>query len=329
MQSIRHSRPRTAPTLLAAVAIFAVLATQTACSKSSDSGQSSTSTPSRLKVAASFYPVAEAVERVGGDCVEVTNLTKPGGGPHDLELTPKQVNSLSEDNMVFYLSKGFQPQVEAAVKGLPGSVTSVDLLAGMPLETVQQQLDGTQGEQDGEVLEGDFDPHVWVDPALQLKMAEKVHDALVSADPKCKTTFDSGLAAYKAQLTQLDSDITAGLTNCQSNVIVTTHRAFYYFADRFGLVQIPIAGLSPDAEPDPKTLEAVAKAAKANNVKVIFFEDAVPPDLAETVAREIGASTDSLSPVETIDDEGLAAGDDYSSVMRANLESLRAGLGCS
>ena len=120
-----------------------------------------------------------------------------------------------------------------------------------------------------------------------------------------------------------------GLASCNSKVIVTTHRAFVYFADRYGLTQIPIAGISPEIEPDPKTLEAVAAAAKANNVQVIYFEEYVPPDLAETVAREIGATTDALSPVETIDDEGLANGADYDSVMRTNLASLKTGLGCS
>jgi zinc transport system substrate-binding protein len=283
----------------------------------------------KTRVAASFYPIAEATTRVGGDCVEVTNLTPAGGGPHDLELTPKQVTELSKDNLVFYLSKGFQPQVEAAVENLPTSVTAIDLLAGLPLMTIQQQLEGTQGDQDGEVLEGDLDPHVWVNPLLQIKIAQGIHDALVAANPSCASTFDNGLASYKSELETLDADIAAGLANCSSKVIVTTHRAFVYFSDRYGLVQIPIAGISPDVEPDPKTLEAVASAARSNNVQVIYFEDAVPPDLAQTVAREIGATTDALSPVETIDEEGLAKGEDYNSVMRANLAALKKGLACS
>jgi zinc transport system substrate-binding protein len=321
--------PRLGTTLVAATALATLLLPASCTNSNSAESIADGSGAEPLRVAAAFYPLAEAAQQVGGDCVEVTNLTPAGGGPHDLELTPKQVTDLSNDSLVFYLSKGFQPQVEAAVKGLPASVTAVDLLNGMPLKTIQQQLEGTQGEQDGEVLEGDFDPHVWVDPVLQIRIAEGIHDALVKADPSCSATFDTGLASYRSKLEMLDTDMAMGLASCNSKVIVTTHRAFVYFADRYGLTQIPIAGISPEIEPDPKTLEAVAAAAKANNVQVIYFEESVPPDLAETVAREIGATTDALSPVETIDDEGLAKGDDYDSVMRTNLASLKTGLGCS
>jgi zinc transport system substrate-binding protein len=82
-------------------------------------------------------------------------------------------------------------------------------------------------------------------------------------------------------------------------------------------------------EPSPSTLEAVAAAAVANDVSVIFFEENLPSDLAETVAREIGARTDVLDPVETLSDEQLATGESYLTVQRANLAALRAGLGCS
>jgi zinc transport system substrate-binding protein len=119
-----------------------------------------------------------------------------------------------------------------------------------------------------------------------------------------------------------------GLVGCASDVIVTSHRAFEYLARRFGLTQISIAGISPEAEPSAATLEAVAAAAAANNVSVIFFEENLPPDLAETVAAEIGASTAVLDPVETVSTDQLAAGESYLTIQRTNLAALRAGLGC-
>lgn len=314
--------------VVAAVAAGAILA---ACSNGPGAAVSSPTTgrAEPIPVAAAFYPVAEAVERVGGDRVEVQNLTPPGTGPHDLELQPRQVTELDDAQVVFYLSGGFQPAVEAAVDQLPGSVEKVDVLRGIDLLPVQSQLSGTQGEVDGEELEGGLDPHVWVDPVLQSQIAVTVRDALVAADPQGASDYDAGLAAYRAELGALTDEFTSGLASCRSRVIVTSHRAFAYLSERFDLTQIPIAGISPDEEPDPQSLEAVAAAARDNDVKVVFFEEQVPPDLSETVAREIGATTDALDPVESITQEDLDAGASYSSIMRANLASLESGLGCS
>jgi len=319
-------------------AIVALAATTVLMSAACASGTSDSATPATrvdapknetIAVAASFYPIAEAVTRVGGDRVEVQNLTPPGGGPHDLELQPQQVNDLSEADALFFLSKGFQPQVEKAAAELPDGVRSVDVLEGIDLLPVQDQLEGTQGEVDGEELEGGYDPHVWVDPILQSQIAQRVHDVLVEIDPAGKADYDSRLAAYQAELASLDSEFEAGLATCGSRVIVTSHRAFEYLAKRYDLTQISIAGLSPDEEPDPRTLEAVAAAAQRENVSVVFFEEQVPPDLSETVAREIGARTDALDPVETITQEDLDAGTTYTTVMQANLESLTEGLSCT
>jgi len=292
-------------------------------------GSSEGSSPrSKVAVAAAFYPVEEAVERVGGDRVEVLDLTPPGSGPHDLELQPRQVEELEGADVVFYLSGGFQPAVQAAVDQLAPDVEKVDVLRGIDLLPVQEQLAGTKGEVDGEELDGGLDPHVWVDPAHQLRIATTVRDALVERDPDGTAQYDAGLAAYAVELEALADAFATGLADCESRAIVTSHRAFAYLADRYDLIQIPIAGISPDEEPDPQSLEAVAAAAQANGVRVVFFEQQVPPDLAETVAREIGAETDALDPVETLTADQLAAGESYATVMRANLDALRAGLVC-
>ena len=282
-----------------------------------------------VAVTAAFSPIAEAAERVGGDCVQVTNLTPPGTGPHDLELDPQAVQDLERADVVLYLSRGFQPQVEEVAASLPEDVRRVDLLDGLDLLPVEDQLAGTQGEVDGEELADGTDPHVWVDPVLQRRLAERIHEVLVEAAPQCRATFDAGLAAYGGELGDLDQAFASRLATCETRAIVTSHRAFAYLAQRYDLDQIAIAGISPDAEPDPQSLEAVAAAARDKGVRVVYFEEQVPPDLAETVAREIGAETDALDPVETITADDLAAGVSYASIMEDNLDALAAGLGCS
>jgi zinc transport system substrate-binding protein len=319
--------PRTSALALAVV--FLALTSCGSDEPTADGGGGDASGSDSLEVVAAFYPLEEAVSRVGGDLVEVTGLTPPGGGPHDLELTPRDVTAVEEADMVVYLSKGFQPSVEQAVAGLGDDAAVVDALEGIELLPVQEGLEGTQGEVDGETLEGGLDPHVWVDPMLQAEIAATVADALAGADPDNADTYQANLEEYRTELEALDGEFREGLADCESRTIVTSHRAFAYLAEAYDLRQIPIAGVSPDDEPDPQSLEAIARAAEEDGVTVIFFESAVSPDLSETVAREIGASTDFLQPVETIEQDALDDGADYASVQRQNLQSLVAGLRCS
>jgi zinc transport system substrate-binding protein len=282
-----------------------------------------------IKVAVAFYPVEEMVSNVGGSAVQVINLTPPGGSPHSVELTGKQVTELGQADVVFYVGRGFQPTVEKAVSALGAKVVKVDLLNSVPLLLVTAQLAGTAGEVDGEVLEGNTDPHIWVDPTNMMAMTKVIETTLAAALPSEKAVFAKNALTYTGKLTALDGKFSTQLKSCQSRTIVTSHRAFEYMAKRYDLKQIPIAGISPDEEPDPKSLEAVAAAAKADAVTTVFFEEQVPRGLSETVASEIGATTDALDPIETITREDLASGTTYVSIQETNLASLVKGLRCA
>jgi zinc transport system substrate-binding protein len=280
-------------------------------------------------VAVAFYPLEEIVRNVGGEQVRVVDLTPPGGEPHDLDLTPERAADLERADVVFYLGHGFQPAVEKAVAGLPGRVAKVDLLGRTDLLPVTPVLTGTNGEVDGEELAGGKDPHVWVDPENMVALTTAVAETLDTADPTHAADHARGADAYRAKLARLGQDFATTLRTCASRSIVTSHRAFEYLARRYSLKQIPIAGISPDEEPDPRSLEAVATAAKADGVRVIFFEHRVSPRLSETVAAEIGATTDTLDPVETLTREDLQTGTTYLSVQAANLAALARALRCS
>jgi zinc transport system substrate-binding protein len=293
------------------------------------SGDDESTSDARLRVVAAFYPLAEIARGVGGELVQVTDLTPPGQGPHDLELQPKQVTDIEGADLAVYIGRGFQPQVDDAVAGAPDDLVRLDVLDHVELLGVDAQLDGTVGEVDGEVLAGDVDPHVWLDPTRVIRIVDVVADAFVAADPDRADQYRANADAYLTGLTGLDADYRTGLADCGSNVIVTSHRAFGYLADRYGLRQIPIAGISPEIEPDAKTLEAIAAEARAEGVTTIFLESVAPPDLAETVAREIGAELDLLDPIEGLTQEQLDDGVTYASIMRDNLERLRRGLDCS
>lgn len=314
-------------TALLAIAGVGLLATgcgsDDAASSSTDVGDDG------LSVAAAFYPLEEAAAAVGGEFATVTGITPVGQGPHDVELDPTQVEGLENADLIFYLGRGFQPQVEDAAANAGDDTVGVDLLDAVELLPVDPQLDGTQGEVDGEVLAGDVDPHIWLDPARMIEIVEEMVTRYTALDPDHADQYRANADAYLVDLVGLDEEHRMALADCESRVVVTSHRAFGYFADSYDLRQIPIAGLSPEEEPDPRTLEAIADEAEAEGVTTIFLEETAPPDLGETVASEIGADLSLLDPIEGVIQEQLDAGTSYAAIMRENLERLAAGLRCS
>lgn len=255
----------------------------------------------KVHVVASFYPFEFVAAQVGGDRVDVLNLTKPGAEPHDLELTPHQVGAVSEAALVVY-EKGFQPAVDdavsqnAATRGL--EVTSV-----VPLTN--------------------NDPHIWLDPTRLATVADAVAARFGSIDPAGAATYRANAATLDAELATLDAEFRTGLGSCRITSFVTSHEAFGYLAQRYGLTQIAISGLSPDAEPSPARLAEVATIARDEHLTTIFYESLVSPKTSETIANEVGLRTQVLDPLE-----GVTDNDTYLTVMRRNLAALQEANSC-
>jgi zinc transport system substrate-binding protein len=316
--------------VLGAVALLPALAAA-ACGGDDDDGQGA-SGGDRLQVVASFYPVAEAASRVGGDRIEVTNLTPPGVEPHDFELAPDDVDRLEDADVVLYLGEDFQPAVAEIAERQDGAV---DLMTGIDLEAgasealeAEEGEEGEEGEGDGDE-HGDVDPHFWLDPTLLSEAVGEIEAALAEAAPGDAGAFAADARAYEAELAGLDRDMEAGLADCERDQIVTSHAAFFYLARRYGLTQLPIAGLSPESEPDADRLAELADEIGAGGITTVFYETLVSPDVAETLAREADVETAVLNPIEGLTDDEVDAGDDYTSIMRDNLAALREALGCT
>jgi zinc transport system substrate-binding protein len=243
-------------------------------------------------VVAALYPLAWATEQVAGDGLEVVNVTPPGAEPHDVELSPRDVEIVRGAALAVYLGGGFQPAFEDAVEGRDG-----------------RSLD---------VLDGEDDPHIWLDPVRFARAVEEIAGAVPGASA----------GAALAGLAALDAEYRQGLVSCERDVIVTTHAAFGRLARRYGLTELSLAGRSPEAEPSPRELERLIEDVRAAGATTIFAEPLVSDEVAETVARETGAELATLDPLEGLSQERLDAGEDYSSVMRDNLAALREALGC-
>ena len=211
---------------------------------------------------AAFYPLAFAAEQIAGGSVEVRNLTPAGAEPHDLELTPSDVRAVHDASLVLYLGDGFMPGLETAVKQRQGR--SLDVLAEL------RQQAGYGGGAAG-------DPHVWLDPVRYAEMVRLIGSALGDEAPA---------ARLARRLDALDGEYRRGLAHCARRQIVTSHAAFGYLAARYGLEQIPLEGLTPEAEPSARDIARLVDVVRSSGATTVFFETLISPKLAETVARE-------------------------------------------
>jgi zinc transport system substrate-binding protein len=282
----------------------------------------------KVQVTVSFFPLAEFAREIGGNKVEVINLTPAGVEPHDFEPRPQDLVMVRNSSLFIYNGAGFEPWVEKTLPDLEDSKTViVDSSKGISL------LAGSEEEHEGEKAdeheeESLFDPHVWLDPILASKQVDNILAGLIKTDPENKSFYEANAEGYKQKLAQLDRDYKSGLASCTSRDVITSHNAFAYLAGRYNLTITPITGISPDEEPSPKRLAEIADFARANNVKYIFFETLVSPSLSQTIANEVGAQTLVFNPLEGLTDKEIAQGEDYLSVQRQNLANLKIALNC-
>jgi zinc transport system substrate-binding protein len=310
-------QPARAVRVVSLVASLAIVTT--ACVERADGTASRADREGVLSVVASLYPLAFAAERVGGESVTVETLTPPGAEPHDLELTPDALVAIAEADVVVFLGGGFQPAVEEAVDAEADGVTA-DVLDGLdPLTAIGDEPGG--GTQ--------VDPHVWLDPRRFAEVVDRIGSALAEARPADDATFRVNARALRDELEALDGEFRRVLAECETRLMITNHAAFGYLADAYGLEVHAISGLTPGSEPDPARIAELAQLARTEGVTVIFTEDLLSPEAAETLAAEAGLRTAVLSPLEGLTESQAATGDDYVSVMRRNLETLRDGLDCT
>ncbi|MFD3412978.1 metal ABC transporter solute-binding protein, Zn/Mn family [Streptomyces cyaneofuscatus] len=341
---------RLIPTTAVAGAVVLGLTALSACSTSdaADGGNGD-----KLKLTASFYPMQFLAERIGGEHVAVTSLTKPGVEPHDLELTPRQIGSISESDYVLYL-KGIQPAVDDAILQ-SGVKNTVDAATLTTLENHGAEGDGHDHGHEGEEehadehgdehghegeeaheehsegdghnhgQEGGADPHIWLDPVKYAEVAKGVGKSLEKADPDHAADYKKNTEALVGELDKLNTAYEAGLKNTATKTFITTHSAFGYLAERYGLTQQGIAGIDPEAEPTPARIQELHTVAEKERATTVFFETLASDRTAKTLAKDTGLKTDVLDPLEGITKKSQGA--DYIEVMESNLTALQKALG--
>ena len=250
------------------------------------------------KVVAAFYPLAWVTEQVAGGHVDVSNLTQPGGEPHDLELSIRETADVERAGLVVY-EKGFQPSVDAAV----------DQNAEGDVLDVTDVVDLRPG-----------DPHFWLDPLLMADVADAVADRLSGLDPDHAEEYAANAADTRRELEALDQEYADGLSDCALDTIVVNHDAFGYLA-RYGLHVEPIIGLTPDAEPTPADLAQLQDLVRDDGITTVFAESLGSRKAADSLAADLGVDVAVLDPIEGLSDR--TSDEDYLSLMRQNLARLQ------
>ena len=332
--------------ILAAACAAATALALSACSTTATPGGDG-SKNGTLTVMASFYPLQYLAEKIGGDHVTVSSLTPAGAEPHDLELSPKTVDALSNADAVVYLS-GFQSAVDEAIEQhAPKTVIDVSSAANLvdvgsgPNHTAEDEH--SEEAQSGETTTDDHadhdhadhdheghhhdmntDPHFWLDPVRMAQAATLVGDKLAEADSANAETYKANAKALSDELTTLGDALVTKTSTCKVKTFVTAHTAFGYLADRTGLTQVGISGLDPDSSPSPARLAEIAQIAKDQGVTTIFTEALIDPKVAQTLADDLGISTAVLDPIESQTDSSK----DYAAAMNSNIDALTKALDC-
>ncbi len=262
----------------------------------------------RLQVAVSFYPMAEFVRAVGGEQVEVHTLVPDGAEPHDWEPSPRDLTRLGRAR-VFVYNGMVEPWAEQALLAL-SERRLIALEAGHDLF----ERDGRQ------------DPHVWISPKRALIELERITATLQSADPEHAELYARNSREYATRLGALDNELKQLARTAPRKTFVTAHAAFGHLAADYGLRQLSVAGISAEAEPTPADLRELIRVVRREQVRYVFFETLTDPKIAELVARETGARTAVLDPLEGLDEAGRAAGLDYLQIMRSNVDNLKKAL---
>nr|WP_221401265.1 metal ABC transporter substrate-binding protein [Paenibacillus phyllosphaerae] len=297
----------------------------------------------KLKVVTTFYPMYEFSRQVAGDLAEVELLVPTGVEPHDWEPSAKDMAKVQDADLFVYngIVEGW---VESALESTSNAErTVVEASHDITLmEEAEEAAHDHDHEAEGEATEaeagheeehaaeseehghnhGGLDPHVWLDPVLAQEQVLAILSGFEQADPANKDTYKANADAYIAKLKELDQAFKDGLANVSHREFVTQHAAFGYLAERYGLTQLPISGLTPEQEPSPDEMAEIVEFAKEHEVSTIFFETLVDPKVAKAVADEIGAATAVLNPLEGLTEEEKKSDLDYIGVMKNNLDAL-------
>ncbi len=288
-------------TFLTCVVAVGVIAVSASCSQAESSSK---------KIVTSFYPLEFVAHHIVGNDFDVDNVTPLGAEPHDLELTPQTTQEILDAKLVIIMGDGFQPGIEKTAQSREGKTLKV-------LPSVLEN--SSKG----------VDPHIWLDPILFKKVVKEIARNVIALNADKKEIYQQRADELITKLDVLDREFTAAFSQCRTKTFITSHDAFSRLAQRYGLIQESIAGISPENEPSPERIATLSKLAREKNISVIFTEELVSEKVAQSLSNDAGLETQILSPLEGLTQAQHKNDVDYFDLMRDNLARLTAALECA
>ncbi len=257
----------------------------------------------KLSVYITTYPLYDFTEKIAGDRIDAVQIIPTGVEAHEYEPSPQLMAKLEKCDVFIFNGGGLEAWAEKVEPSL----------AGKGVVTVNT----------GKGIAKDNDPHIWLSPKRAKQQADKIYKALVKADPKNAEYYSKNYAGLQDRFDGLDREYADTLSQAKYKDIVTTHAAFSYLCEDYGLRQVPISGVSPDSEPSPKRMTEIVDFIRKNGIRYVFFEPLTSPKLADSIAEETGIEKMTLDPLEGLTEQQKAKGEDYFSIMEENLDSLK------
>ncbi len=274
----------------------------------------------KLNVVASFYPLADFAQNIGGDKIQISTIIPSGAEPHDFEPTPSSIKMLIDADVLIYNGAGLEPWLPHLLEGVDNEgLSKVDTTAGIELLAA----DGHRHDR------GEFDPHTWLSPPIAKRQAKAIKDAFQKSDPSNSQYYGQNFAAYSEKLDALDFELKSAFSTCKRKDILITHATLSYFCKEYGCNQMAITGVNPEAEPSPAELIKIIEQAKEKNVRAVFFESLINPKSAELISKEINGYVLSFNSVHGLTDDEKERGEDYHSLMKGNIANIKKALDCN
>lgn len=322
--------------LILMVVIAVSLSSACARSKDSPSGDKS----GRLTVVATLFPLYDFAKNIAGDRADLKLLLPPGAETHSFEPKPADIVMLNRADIFIYTNKIMEPWAEKLLKGIGDSRLSV-VDASQGVRFIEGSIDGAEGtnqhqhrkpgQKEGH-SEHDVqgaDPHIWLDFSNAKQMVDTITKAFIVKDPSHKDVYMKNAEAFKARLEGLDAAYQKGFSNCRKKIFINGgHYTFGYLANRYGLRYRAAYGFSPDAEPTARNLADITKTLRKEGLTHLFYEELLSPRIADTIAKETGATLLKLHGAHNISKEEFNANRTFIELMERNLDNLMTGLQC-
>lgn len=303
--------------VLALVMVFGVACT-TQSEEATDQSQ-------KLQVVTTLFPQYDFTKAIGKDKVEVRLLLPPGIEAHAYEPTPQDVVSIQKADLFIYTGENMEPWALKILESVKSDkLIVVDGSQGITLLDTHESEEAESDDHE----EGAFDPHFWTNPLNAIIMVDTILEALIQADPSNAAFYTENARLYKEELKALDRQLEEGLSELKSRTIINGgHFAFGYFAQRYDLDHVsPYEGFSPDAEPTPQKIAEMIDLMNSMQIKTVFYQELIDPRVAGIIAEETGATLSLLHGAHNVSKDELKSGVTYITIMKGNLERLKAGL---